>query len=466
MSGLLLRKCLWIGLVLSVLGLCFFGDGSPAKSSQVLGPALAEITAVLADPGTQWMVFVCAAMYLLAFVILRRRLAGGGEGGAGDAVDGRWKMEDRASVVRAGWGLAAQGLGQPAFWLTGLMVLAAVAYAFDYTQSAKSTQALTSIGAAMVAQGAALWEGGRQKAEGRNGGSRTVSVLIVLLLGAAVWQAETEQLFQYRGQARWAGPWDNPNTFGVLMGVGLVLAVGKLVQSLKPKVQSLELKGQGPEFEFQTLPNAEHRTSNIQHPVLNWGLWVKGAFFLGAAAVMGVGLVKSYSRGAWVGAAVGVAYLAFHIGKAEMLKTEKLKGGWSGGKAESRKLKAEIRPGVLRRAGRRWGAFLIIFASVGVLAFWSFRHTDRAVVRRTYTVANANDFSWRNRVAAWEGALQMMAERPWLGFGWNQPERVYDQYYRATKLNEGMAIQLNDYFIMGTTLGVPALLCFAMYVGL
>ena len=103
MSGLLLRKCLWIGLVLSVLGLCFFGDGSPAKSSQVLGPALAEITAVLADPGTQWMVFVCAGTYFLGFVVLRRRLARGGEGGAGDAVDGRWKMEDRASVVRAGW---------------------------------------------------------------------------------------------------------------------------------------------------------------------------------------------------------------------------------------------------------------------------------------------------------------------------------------------------------------------------
>jgi len=56
--------------------------------------------------------------------------------------DGRWKIEP-ASCGRAG--LAAQGLGQPAFWLTGLMVLAAVAYAFDYTQSAKSTQALTSV---------------------------------------------------------------------------------------------------------------------------------------------------------------------------------------------------------------------------------------------------------------------------------------------------------------------------------
>ena len=75
----------------------------------------------------------------------------------------------------------------------------------------------------------------------------------------------------------------------------------------------------------------------------------------------------------------------------------------------------------------------MICASVGVLGFWSFRHTERVVARRAVSVANANDFSWRKRVAAWEGALQMMAEKPWFGFGWNQPERVYDQFYRAAK---------------------------------
>jgi hypothetical protein len=43
---------------------------------------------------------------------------------------------------------------------------------------------------------------------------------------------------------------------------------------------------------------------------------------------------------------------------------------------------------------------------------------------------------------------------------------VYDRYYRAAKVDEGMAIQLNDYLTLGMTLGVPALVCFAMYVGL
>jgi O-antigen ligase len=108
----------------------------------------------------------------------------------------------------------------------------------------------------------------------------------------------------------------------------------------------------------------------------------------------------------------------------------------------------------------------VVAVSVAVLAFWSLRDSQWLVARRAVSVANANDFSWRNRVAAWEGALQMMAEKPWFGYGWNQPERVYDQFYRPSKVPEGAAIQLNDYFTLGTTLGIPALLCFVIYVSL
>jgi hypothetical protein len=60
----------------------------------------------------------------------------------------------------------------------------------------------------------------------------------------------------------------------------------------------------------------------------------------------------------------------------------------------------------------------------------------------------------------------MMAEKPWFGYGWNQPERIYNQFYRPSNVPEGAAIQLNDYFTLGTTLGIPALLCFIIYVGL
>jgi O-antigen ligase len=109
-------------------------------------------------------------------------------------------------------------------------------------------------------------------------------------------------------------------------------------------------------------------------------------------------------------------------------------------------------------------ALATVVVSIGILGFWNLRHFEGPIARRAVSVANANDFSWRNRVAAWDGALQMMAERPWFGFGWNQPERVYDQFYRPSRVPEGAAIQLNDYLILGTTLGIPALACFVLYV--
>lgn len=80
---------------------------------------------------------------------------------------------------------------------------------------------------------------GRKKEECRSaGGGTLVGVLVALLAAAAVWQAETGYLFRYRGQARWSGPWNSPNTFGMLMGAGIILAAGLLVQSLRSKGQS------------------------------------------------------------------------------------------------------------------------------------------------------------------------------------------------------------------------------------
>ncbi len=112
---------------------------------------------------------------------------------------------------------------------------------------------------------------------------------------------------------------------------------------------------------------------------------------------------------------------------------------------------------------REWPALVVVCASIGVLGFWNLRHSPGLVVRRAVSVVNANDFSWRNRVAAWEGALRMAAEKPWFGLGWGRPEAAYDHFYRERKVAEGAAIQMNDYLMLGATLGVPALACFGMY---
>ncbi len=134
-----------------------------------------------------------------------------------------------------------------------------------------------------------------------------------------------------------------------------------------------------------------------------------------------------------------------------------------GGEGVSISRGSRLIPGFLHR---NWLPAAGILFSVLLVAFWNFRHTEQHIVRRAFSFGNVNDFSWRNRVAAYEASLQMMADKPWLGFGWNQTQRVYDQLYRDPQVAEAAAIQLNDYFTLGTTLGVPALACFVAYVGL
>src|ERR1039458_5713253 len=123
-----------------VFNLCLFGGCQTMRNSVALGKVLSEAAAAASDAGTQWMVFVCAGIYSVAFVILRRRRAGGGRKGTR-------------------WNTSLSG----ALWLPGLLALAAVAYAFDYAEAVKSTQALTLLGAAMIGQGAGFWESRKQK---------------------------------------------------------------------------------------------------------------------------------------------------------------------------------------------------------------------------------------------------------------------------------------------------------------
>jgi hypothetical protein len=85
-------------------------------------------------------------------------------------------------------------------------------------------------------------------------------------------------------------------------------------------------------------------------------------------------------------------------------------------------------------------------------------------VRRVFSVANPYDFSWQNRVTTWEGALQMMADRPWFGWGWKQALAHYEAFYMPGKLTDGRALWSNDFFMLGLAVGVPALACFMGYV--
>lgn len=164
---------------------------------------------------------------------------------------------------------------------------------------------------------------------------------------------------------------------------------------------------------------------------------------------MGFGLLRSYSRGAWFAVLCGMGYLVYY----------QIFG------SKSKKL------GILYNlvASRLSHNLLLLFTallSVIVLLFWHFRQTDLLPACRVFSTVNTTDFSWRNRIATWEGALQIIAEHPWLGTGWNQLEPLYEHYYLPPKLDESAAIEMNDYLMLGATLGIPALFCFGMYLWL
>jgi O-antigen ligase len=182
------------------------------------------------------------------------------------------------------------------------------------------------------------------------------------------------------------------------------------------------------------------------------GQWFCALLCLLAAVLTGRGLMHSYSRGAWLGAACGGAYLLWHWINARVRNT----GGSEG----------FSRGPCISRFKRSWFPLSVVLSSAVILAFWHFRETNWHPAQRALSSVNTADFSWRNRTAAWEGALQIMAEHPWTGTAWNQPQPLYGHYYLPPKLNETGAIELNDYLTLGATVGIPALFCFGMFIWL
>ena len=115
----------------------------------------------------------------------------------------------------------------------------------------------------------------------------------------------------------------------------------------------------------------------------------------------GLRLVQSYSRAAWLGMNCGLAYLF-----------------WS----NRRRLKFKIQSWRIPWIVKNKFSVSFILASFLVLAFWHFRQTDEILFHRAVSSVNPVDFSWRNRISAWEGTFQIAAEHPWFGVGWSQIE--------------------------------------------
>jgi O-antigen ligase len=159
--------------------------------------------------------------------------------------------------------------------------------------------------------------------------------------------------------------------------------------------------------------------------------------------MMGVGLVMSYSRGAWVGTAIGLLYLAKHA-KAE-----------SGTHLRAASARQE------RKAEIVWYvAPIIIIATAVIVAFWNTPDSSPWFIKRL-------DFSRgsvQHRVAAWKAGFEIIRDHPF-GVGWNKAVSVYDKNYSPLENSAG-ALTMNSYLMLGTELGLPGLACFIAYAAL
>lgn len=337
-----------------------------------------------------------------------------------------------ATWQRRAAGAAGVGAAPRRYWpgvLLGLVLAwAGVLYARSYITSYQRTDFLTLLTGATVGQ-AVAWVRLRRAAIGAfsSFSEEILWLLISIAALAAVFHPDMGVAYQYRGHGRWTGPYSNPNSFGLVMGMGVVLAVGCAMQ------RRMEGEGGGK-------GKAEHGASTR---------WRRGvvAFMIVGAGLMGMGLVKSYSRGAWAGALCGLGYLVYLGGR-------QWRARW------------QYQSGVV--GPPRWlelmAGGVVLSCGLLVLTFLNLRYVEQHLIRRALSVGNINDFSWRNRATTSLGALQVIANNPLSGIGWDRYKTTYDGWYRPRTLTETAAIELDDYLILGMTLGLPALACLFGYV--
>jgi hypothetical protein len=309
----------------------------------------------------------------------------------------------------------------PDVWLSGLLLLSVLAWVSRHSESIQFMPLFTLLTGIILGQLFGFLSG-------RSPRIKTIWIHICMLAYLAlVVAASTENndlnITQYREKTRWIGAWNDPDRYGLLVGAGMILCFGIIFSRF-----NFDAVGKVPPV------NTKSAMADLAMPVLG----VSTAVFLTLC------LLKSYSRGAWVGTSCAAAYLGFQFTKSPRARRSEF-AQWVKGNSLS--------------IGTS-----ILFAVV--LAVSCFHDTNQLIARRAFSVVNPNDFSWRNRVVAWKGGLQLMADYPLLGAGWNRCRTMYDNFYRPSEVGEPGAIDLNDYVMLGATIGIPSLICFIFYGGL
>lgn len=268
-------------------------------------------------------------------------------------------------------------------------------------------------------------------------GQLNLITLLVILSLASLAANNWAYQFKYRGEIRATGLWVNPNTFGLLMGVGLVFALAALIQAVKFALEGLHYL---PSAGANGLQSGERKFEKSRIALL------VGVCALGAAAIiLAIGLFRSYSRGAWLSTLVGGAFIVSTIPRLIIRHPV----CWFGFKY--------VNLAWLRR--EKW---IITIAGCSIIALiLAYQpYMNHKFARRATSVVNANDFSSRNRLIACESGLQIMADHPIAGVGWHGVRSQFEYFYAPFITTDSWSIILNDYLTIGMAIGIPALTSF------
>lgn len=416
----------------SLLSFFLFFRNLARIAASVIDIIMRELTAVCRDETCCWMLFACLLVYLGIFLFLEFKENKGYH----------LKISPLMSCEAAG-ALPVRSSHAASMLLIGLVVLFLFGYTGNYPLRASSLQILKLLAGIVVGKALAAWVNFASSCSETSGSRpirRLVAVLTMivgLLSVAALYQPNSGLTYAYHDIRRWTGPWDNPNLFGLLMGAGVVLAVGLGLGRWRIEDGRLQIANK----------NLKRKYWKCLFMML----------CLIAVILLGRGLYHSLSRGAWLGTAVGLVYLLFNYAHL----TPTLSPRRTGGEGE-----ANLSHSCVSWLKQNRLPVIAITLSVFVVCFWQLRFSKFQSAQRIASVANPNDFSWRNRLSAWQGAVRMMVDKPLTGFGWGEAESVYAKQYCTTAANESAAIQMNDYLMLGISGGVPVMLCFIGYVAL
>ena len=213
---------------------------------------------------------------------------------------------------------------------------------------------------------------------------------------------------------RAAGTFEQPNPYGGYLGLTLPLAVGILLSA----------------WPGRAVPAGRRWLAAI---------WLTAAV---TGGFMAGGLIASWSRGAWLGAASAVAVLILARG-----------GAWL------RAVSAAAVLGIILS--------LLVWGRLPIPGALQQRFAEYAADLTTFDVRNVEvtdaNFAVVERAAHWQAAVAMFADHPWTGVGIGNYAVAYERY-ALPRWPEALGHAHNYYLNIAAEAGLPGLIAYMLWI--